>query len=81
MKENEMYWASSTYGGIRNAYNDLVEKPEGKRPNGRSRRRWKIMLKMVPKEIGYKEVRWIHLTQDTVQWRVLVDTVMNLQAA
>jgi hypothetical protein len=28
---------------IRNAYNILVRKPEGKRPYGRPRRRWKIL--------------------------------------
>jgi hypothetical protein len=29
---------------LRNAYNILVRKPEGKRPLGRSRRRWGIIL-------------------------------------
>jgi hypothetical protein len=27
-------------GGMRDAYNILVGKPEGKRPRGRHRRRW-----------------------------------------
>jgi hypothetical protein len=32
--------ACSTNGEKRNAYRTLVEKPEGKRPLGRPRRRW-----------------------------------------
>jgi hypothetical protein len=32
-------------GDVRSAYNILVGKPKGKRPLGRPRRRWKIILK------------------------------------
>jgi hypothetical protein len=28
---------------------------------------------------GWGGVNWIHLTQDGDQWRILVNTVMNLQ--
>jgi hypothetical protein len=28
---------------------------------------------------GFEDVDWIHLTQDRVQWRVLVNTVINLR--
>jgi hypothetical protein len=31
------------------------------------------------REIGFKSVDWIHLTQDRDKWRALVNTVMNLQ--
>jgi len=31
-------------GDTRNAYNILIGKPEGKRPLGKPRRRWKIIL-------------------------------------
>jgi hypothetical protein len=34
-------------GEKRNAYRILVGKPEGKRPLGRSRRRWWIILKWI----------------------------------
>jgi len=34
-------------GAMRNAYNIFVGKPEGKRPLGRPRRRWKIMLELI----------------------------------
>jgi len=41
------------YGG--GAYRVLVEKPEGKRPLGRPRRRWEDNIKM-----NLQEVRWGH---------------------
>jgi hypothetical protein len=31
------------------------------------------------KEIGYEGVEWFHLARDRDQWRVLVNTVMNLR--
>jgi hypothetical protein len=31
------------------------------------------------REIGWDGVNWIHLSQDMDQWRVLVNTVMNLR--
>jgi hypothetical protein len=46
-----MRWAGhEKFVGIRNAYRVLVGNPEGKRPLGRSRHRWEIMLKWVLKE-------------------------------
>jgi hypothetical protein len=30
-------------------------------------------------EIGFGDVDWIHLAQDTDRWRALVITVMNLR--
>jgi hypothetical protein len=41
--------ARSTNGDKRNAYRILVGKPEGKRPLGRSRRRWVDNIKMDPR--------------------------------
>jgi hypothetical protein len=64
-------------GEVRGAYNILVGRPEGRRPLGRSRRRWEDNIKMDLREIGFGDVDWIHWTQDT--WRALVNTVMNLQ--
>jgi hypothetical protein len=64
---------------MRNAYRILVEKPEGKRPLGRPRRRWVDNIKMDLREIGWDGMDWIHLAQDRDQWRALVNTVMNLR--
>jgi hypothetical protein len=56
-----------------------VGKAEGKRPLGRPRRRWVDNIKMDLREIGWVGRDWIELTQDRDQWRVLLNTVMNLR--
>lgn len=45
----------------------FVGKPDGKRPLGKSRRRWKVNIKTVPREIGRDNVDCIHVTSDSVQ--------------
>jgi hypothetical protein len=54
-------------------------KPEGKRPLGRSRRRWEDGIKMDLRKIGWEDVEWIHLAQNRDRWRAVVSAVMNLQ--
>jgi hypothetical protein len=51
----------------------LVGKPEGKRPPGRTRRRWINNTKMDLSEIGFGGVDWIGLAQDKKNWRALRD--------
>ena len=51
--------ACSTYG--RGVYRVLVEKPEGKRPLGRSRHRWEDNIRMDLQEIGWGSMDWIDL--------------------
>jgi hypothetical protein len=60
-----------TRGKMRNAYKTLVGRPEGKRPFGRSRRRWEDNIRIVLREIGWEGVDWIHLAKDRYQWRAL----------
>jgi hypothetical protein len=50
----------------RNAHKILVGKPEGKRPLGKSSRRWEDNIKMDLNEIGCEEVDRIHLDQNKV---------------
>jgi hypothetical protein len=50
--------------------------PEGKRPLGRTRRRWVDNIKMDLREIGWDVVDWIDMAQE---WRALVNTVLNLR--
>jgi hypothetical protein len=64
-------------GEDREVYNVLVGKPEGKRPLGRARRRWKDGIRMDLREIGWGSVEWIHLALDRDRWLALVNTVMN----
>jgi hypothetical protein len=56
--------ACSTNGETRNAYRILVGKPEGKRPLGRSRRRWVDNIKIYLREIEWDGMDWIDLSQD-----------------
>jgi hypothetical protein len=61
-------------------YRVLVGKPAGKRPLGRSMRRWENGIRMDLREIGWGGgVEWIHLAQDRDRWRAVVNAVMNLR--
>jgi hypothetical protein len=55
-------------------------KPEGKRPLGRRKHRWRIILKWILTKKFYN-VDFIHLAHNRAQWRFLVETVMNLQVS
>jgi hypothetical protein len=66
-------------GEKRNAYRVFVGNPEGKRPLGRPRHRWVDNIKMDLREIGCDVMELIDLAHDRDQWRVLVNTVMNLR--
>jgi len=66
-------------GERRGVYRVLVRKPEGKRPLGRHRRRWKDNTKMDLQEVECGGLDWIKLAQDRDRWRALVSTVMNLR--
>jgi hypothetical protein len=56
-----------------------VGKPEGKRPLGRPRRRWVDNIKMDLGDIEWDGMDRIDQAEDRDQWRVLVNTVMNLR--
>jgi hypothetical protein len=55
----------------------LVGKPEGKRPQGRPRRRWEDNIKADLQEVGCVGMDWIELAQDRDRWRALVNAVKN----
>jgi len=57
----------------------LVEKPEGKSPLGRPRRRWEDNIKMDLQEVGCGGMDWIELAQDSDKWRAVVNAVLNLR--
>jgi hypothetical protein len=56
-------------GEGRGVYRVFVEKPKGKRPTGRPRRRWENNIKMDLQEEGYGGMDWIELDS----WRALVN--------
>jgi transcription termination factor 2 len=63
----------------RGVHRILVGKPEGKRPLGRPRRRWKNNIKMDLQEVGGCGGDWMELAQDRDRWRALVGTVRNFR--
>jgi hypothetical protein len=68
--------ACRTNGEKRNAQGILMGKQEGKRPLGRTKRRWVDNIK---KGLGEREccMDCIDLVRDKDQWRALVNTVMD----
>jgi hypothetical protein len=61
-------------GEERGVHRVLVGKPEGKRPLGRTRRRWEDSIKMDIQEVGGRCGDWMELAQDRDRWRALVST-------
>jgi len=59
-------------------YRGLVEKPEGKRQLGRSRRRWEDNIKIDLQEMGCGDINWIDLAEDRDSWQALLNGVINL---
>ena len=55
------------------------EKPEGKRPLGRPRRRWEDNIQTDLRDLGCVPGDWIDLTQDRDQWWAYTKAVMNLR--
>jgi len=65
--------------GERGVYRVLVRKPEGRRRQGRPRRRWVDYIRMDLQEVGCGYMDWIGLAQDRDRWRTLVSAVINLR--
>jgi hypothetical protein len=63
IKSRRIRWAEHVkfMGKRRGVYRVVVGKPEGKRPLGRSRRRWEDNTKMDLQEVGGRGMDWIDL--------------------
>jgi hypothetical protein len=81
IKARRMRWAGhvACMGEVRDAYNNLVGRPEGRRLLGIPRLRWEDNIKMDIMEKRFGDVDWIYLAQDRDRWPALVNTVMNLR--
>ena len=81
IKSRRMRWAGhvARMGEGRGVYRVLMGKPEGKRPLGRSRRRWEDNIRMDLQEVGLGYEDWIGLAQDRDRWRALVSEVRNFR--
>jgi hypothetical protein len=80
-KSRRMRWTRhvALMGEGRGVHRVLVGKPEGKRPLGRPRCRWKDIIKMDLQEVGRGCGDWMELAQDRERWRAFVSTVMNFR--
>jgi hypothetical protein len=76
-----MKWAghAARRGEMKNSYKIFVGNPEGKRLLREPSCRWEGNIRMDVRRIWWKSVDWIHLPLDRNQWRVIVNTVMNLR--
>jgi len=79
MEKNKMGWACGVYGLGEGVYRVLLVKSEGRRPQGRPRRRWVDNIRKDLQEVGCGYMDWIGLLQDRDRWRTLVSAVMNLR--
>jgi len=64
-------WRVAGMGQVRNACRIMVEEPEGKNRLEDLGIDGKIVL------VWMEGVNWIHLVQDSDQWRASVNTAMN----
>jgi hypothetical protein len=64
---------------MRNAYSIFVGKLERRGHSENLGVDGKIILEWILREIVWEVMGWIHLAQDSDQWRPLVNTVMNLR--
>ena len=81
VKSRRMRWAGhvTRMGEDRGVQRVLVEKPEGKRPLGRPRRRWEDNIKMDLQEVGGGRGDWMELAQDRDRGWALVGTVRDFR--
>ena len=58
----------------------LVGKTQGRRPLGRTRRRWSVIPKLILKKV-WDIVDWIDLAQNCDIRRAFANTVMNMRVS
>ena len=63
----------------RNAFKILIDKPKGKIPLGRPRRRWEGNIRMDLEELGINAGNWVDSAKDRNYWRAFVNAALNLR--
>jgi hypothetical protein len=63
----------------RGAHRVLVGRPDGMRPLGRPKHRWKANIETDLQEVEWENMEWIDLAQDRDRLWALVNVVMNIQ--
>jgi hypothetical protein len=58
-------------GEMRNVYNTLIGKPEGKRPLERTTHRWEDNMRKDFRETGWEGVEWMHVAQNRTTGELL----------
>ena len=64
--------------GEKPVYSSFVGNPEGKKPLGRTRRRWVDNIRMDLQDVRCVYMNWIGLAQDRESWRTLVSEVIKI---
>jgi hypothetical protein len=59
----------------------MVGRPEGQGPFEGPRYRWEDNTKIDLQEVGWGDMDWIDLAQETDRWRVFANEVMNLRVS
>jgi hypothetical protein len=83
VKSRRMRWAGhvARMGEGRGVHRVLVGKPEGTRPWGRPRHRWKDNIKRDLQKVGGYFGDWMERAEDRDRWRALVSTVIKFGVA
>jgi hypothetical protein len=66
--------------GERNVERFMRDKPEGRRQLVRRRHTCKDNIKLNLKETGWEGIKWINVAEDANKWRVVFETLANLEA-
>jgi hypothetical protein len=77
IKSRRLRWAGQLARMEKGRGSFKTGKPTGKRPLGRSWRRWEENIRMDLKEIGINTRNWVGSVQDRHYWRALVNATLN----
>jgi hypothetical protein len=74
-------WDVAHMGEMRSTCRIVIGKPEGKKSLTRPRRRSEDNIRMDHRGISWEVADWMHLAQDSDQWRALMNVIVNLRVS